>query len=186
METIIKKKEKLEDQIPNNMDRKIANNPKDIPGWGIDADPENEPTYPMKKYTGADHDRLNYERAPQQPVNIEVLHSNERPTVTRVFGTSTPPSGWSGALRRYAFKFSEGNAAHWMTLILADRVNAIEGIIEDIRNGHFPNIVAERGWNAEWKYNKQGVLKKIAVGAAVVTAAIVILSRSKKKSALKF
>jgi hypothetical protein len=23
-----------------------------INGWAIDADPENEPTYPMKKYTG--------------------------------------------------------------------------------------------------------------------------------------
>lgn len=47
-----------------------------INGWGIDADPENEPTYPIKKYTGDDHNRLLYERPPLQPVNVEILHSN--------------------------------------------------------------------------------------------------------------
>ena len=161
-------------------DREIANSPKDIEGWGIDADPKNEPTYPMKNYTGADHDRLNYERAPQQPINVEILHSNERPGITRVFGTSTPPSGLSGALRRFAFRYSEGSSGHWLTLILADRINAIEGIIDDIKNGHIPNIIAERGWNAEWKYNKKGVIKNIVIGVAVTTAAIVIFSRKKK------
>jgi hypothetical protein len=33
----------------SNMDRSIAESYKDIPGWGIDADPQNNPTYPMKK-----------------------------------------------------------------------------------------------------------------------------------------
>src|SRR5688572_33437649 len=122
METLNKENITGRDNGHNGFDNqaemeKLAHKFKHIPGWGIDADPENEPTYPMKHYTGADHDRLNYERAPQQPVNVEVLHSNERPGITRVFGASTPPSGWSGALRRYAFKFSEGSSAHWMTLI---------------------------------------------------------------------
>lgn len=168
------------DKIQPRSDRDIANSPKDIPGWGMDADPENEPTYPMKNYTGADHDRLNYERAAQQPVDIEVLHSNERPSVSRVFGTSSPPTGLSGALRRFAFRYSEGSSGHWLTLILADRINAIEGIIEDIQRGHVPNIFAERGWQAEWKYNKKGVIKNVMIGAAVVTA-IALLSSNKKK-----
>ena len=76
-----------------NLEEKFSH----IKGWGIDADPENEPTYPMKKYTGDDHRRLNYERAEQQPVDVEILMSNERPAVTTVFGTSTPPSGISDA-----------------------------------------------------------------------------------------
>ena len=180
--TMDKNKQKLEDKVPSDVDRKIANTPKDIPGWGIDADPENEPTYPMKNYTGADHDRLNYERAPQQPLNVEILHSNERPGVTRVFGTSVPPSGLSGSLRRYAFKFSEGSAVHWFTLILADRVNMIEGIVDDIKRGHIPNIFAERGWNAEWKYNRKATVKKIIVGAVIATVVIAALSQKRKKS----
>ena len=35
-----------------NLEQKFAH----IKGWGIDADPENEPTYPMKNYTGDDQD----------------------------------------------------------------------------------------------------------------------------------
>jgi len=170
----------MEKTITSDSDRKIANSEKNIEGWGIDSNPENEPTYPMKNYNGADHDRLNYDRAPQQPVNVEVLHSNERPGVTRVFGTSTPPSGVSGMLRRYAFKYSEGSSGHWLTLILADRVNVAEGIIDDLRHGHIPNIFAERGWNAEWKYNRKGLIKKVVVTTLITTAAIALLSKRKK------
>ena len=163
--------------------REIADRHKDIPGWGIDANDENDPTYPMKNYTGADHERLRYERAQQQPVDIELLHSNERPGITRVFGTSTPPRGLSGMLRRYAFKYSEGSSGHWFTLILADRVNVVEGIIDDLAHGHIPNIFAERGWNAEWKYNKKGLITKVAVTVAVTAAVLVLLSRRKKRFA---
>jgi hypothetical protein len=172
----------METKIEGGLDRKIAETYKDIPGWGMDANPENDPTYPMKRYTGADHDRLNYDRAPQQLQNVEVLHSNERPGITRVFGTSTPPSGLSGMLRRYAFRFSEGSSAHWMTLILADRVNVVEGIIDDLAHGHVPNIFAERGWKAEWKYNRQGAIKTAVVSVAVASALIFLMvSRSKNK-----
>jgi hypothetical protein len=107
--------------------------------------------------------------------------SIERPSITRVFGTSTPPQGVSGMLRRYAFKFSEASSAHWMTLILADRVNAVEGIVDDLKRGHIPNVFAERGWNAEWKYNRNGLIKKVVIGAAVAGAVVAVLSVKKKK-----
>lgn len=157
-----------------------ANDYSHINGWGIDADPENEPTYPMKKYTGDDHQRLNYQRPPLQPVNIEVLKSNERPTITAVFGTSTPPSGLSGVLRRKAFTYSEGNWGHWLFLIAADRVNAVEGIVEDLSKGHVPNIFAERGWKAEWKHNPKGLATKVVVGLVVTAAVVTLLSRKGK------
>jgi len=164
------------------LDREVANSHKDIPGWGIDADPENDPTYPMKDWNGADYQRFNYEKPTQQPLNIEVLHSIERPGVSRVFGASTPPSGLSGQIRRFAFKYSESTYAHWVPLVLADRINVIEGIVDDIKHGHFPNLIAERGWAAEWKYNRKGVIQKVAVTAAIATVAILWLSRKKKKA----
>jgi hypothetical protein len=133
---------------------------KNIPGWGMDADPENEPTYPMKNYTGDDHERINYERSEQQPQTVEILMSNERPAITRVFGTSVPPSGLSGAIRRYAFQHSEDRYRHWIPLILADRVNVFEGIIDDLKSGYLPNLIKERGLAMEWKYNRKGVIKK--------------------------
>jgi hypothetical protein len=153
-----------------------------INGWGIDADPENEPTYPMKKYTGADHQRLNYERPVQQSSSVEVLHSNERPTLSAVYGTPNPPSGLSGILRRNAFKFSEGNWMHWLTLLLADRVNVAEGYIDDIAKGTVPNLLKEHGMASEWKYNKKAVITKVAIGVAVTGLLVAALSRDKKKA----
>jgi hypothetical protein len=152
---------------------------KSIPGWGMDADPENEPTYPMKNYTGDDHNRINYERAEQQPQTVEILQSIERPEITRVFGTSSPPSGLSGMIRRWAFTHSEDRYRHWIPLILADRINVYEGIIEDLKRGHIPNVFAERGIKADWKYNRVGVLKKVLVAATI--AAVVIGSMNNKK-----
>lgn len=163
----------------------IADRYTHIKGWGVDANNDNEPTYPMKKYTGDDHKRLNYHRPPQQASAVEVLHSNERPGLTAVFGTSTPPSGLSGMIRRYAFRYSEGSWGHWLPLILADRINVVEGIIDDLKHGHVPNIFAERGWKAEWKYNRQGVIKNVAVGLAVTSAMIALIAyRARNKKAL--
>lgn len=176
----------LENKIGEFQDRKIADRnrddrTKDIPGWGMDADPENDPTYPMKHWNGADHERLNYEKAPQQPLDIEVLHSIERPGVTRVFGTSTPPKGLSGAVRRYAYQYSEATATHWMSLILADRINVIEEKINDLGRGILPNPWLERGWRAEWKHNPTGFIKKAATTALLITAGIMLLKRKAKK-----
>src|SRR5688572_685425 len=119
------KKTSLENTVDPGADRNIANTPKDIPGWGHDADPNNRPNYPIKNWNGADHERLNYERPEQQPKSVEILKSNERPSISRVFGTSTPPSGLSGQLRRYAFRHSESTYLHWVPLVMADRINVV-------------------------------------------------------------
>lgn len=150
-----------------------------IKGWGIDADPENDPTYPMKNYTGDDHKRLDYERASQQPLDMEILHSNERPNVTAVFGTSSPPSGLSGMIRRFAFRYSESSYGHWLPLLLADRINVIEGILDDLRRGYIPNIFAERGWKAEWKYNPKGLIRKVMIRVIAASFAFAFLFRKK-------
>ena len=152
---------------------------KNIPGWNIDADPENEPTYPIKKWTGDDHNRINWQRPAQQLVNEEILHSNERPNISAVFGTPLPPSGLSGAIRRKAFTFSESEYGHWLNLFLADRINMFEGIIDDIKHGHFPNIFAERGMKADWKYNRKELVRNVVIAAAVTTILIGLVKRKK-------
>jgi len=152
-----------------------------IKGWGIDADPKNDPTYPMKHRTDAEQQGYSWQRPTQQPIRVEVLHSNERPNVSSVFGTSTPPSGLSGMIRRYAFKYSEGSFAHWIPLLIADRVNVVEGVLDDLSRGHIPNIFAEKGWKADWKYNRKGLAKKILVGAVAAAAVVVLISRNKQQ-----
>lgn len=161
--------------LTGDVDRKIAETVKNIPGWGIDADAENDPTYPMKHRNGADYERIHYTPPIQQPQNVKVFQSIERPRMTSVFGASTPPSGLSGIIRKFAYKFSESDTRHWMSLIVADRVNVVEGIVDDLRHGIVPNLIAEKGWTAEWKYNRKGVIQKAAIGAAIGAAVITVL-----------
>ena len=152
-----------------------------IKGWGIDANPANNPTYPIKHSNGADHERLNYQRPPQQPADIEILHSNERPNLTAAFGTSSPPQGLSGAIRRFAFRYSENSLAHWMPLVLADRINVVESLFGDLGRGHIPNIFREAGWKAQWEHKPAAVVKKVLITAAVTTAIILLIKRSRSK-----
>jgi len=154
-----------------------------INGWGIDADPANDPTYPMKPHRTDDEQKgYSWERPTQQSTSVEVLHSNERPNVTAVFGTSTPPSGLSGMIRRFAFKYSENSYLHWLPLIFADRVNVVEGVVDDLAHGHIPNIFAEKGYKAEWKHDKIGLLTKFAVGIVLVGGVVALISAKAGKS----
>jgi hypothetical protein len=157
--------------------------PSQIKGWGVDANPKNDPTYPMKKRNNGEHAGYSWERPPQQPINVEVLHSNERPNVSATFGTSTPPSGLSGMIRRVAFKYSESSYGHWLPLMLADRVGVVEGMLDDLTRGRVPNILAERGWKAEWKHNRKSLVTRVLIGAVLASAAVVYL-RSRRDDSL--
>jgi len=143
-----------------------------LPGWGIDADPQNDPTYPMRHRTAEDHAGYSWERPPQQPLHMEVLHSIERPNVSAVFGTAAAPSGLNGVIRRFAFKYSENSYLHWLPL--ADRVNVVEGVLDDLAHGHVPNIFVEKGYKAQWKYDRTSLLIKLAT--TLVGGTVVLLS----------
>jgi hypothetical protein len=147
-----------------------AIDPSHIKGWGVDADPQNDPTYPMKNRNDGEHAGYSWERPPQQPIAVKVLHSNERPNLTSVFGTSTPPSGLSGVIRRIAFRYSESSYGHWLPLVLADRVGVVEGVLGDLKNGHVPNVFSERGWKAEWKHNRISLVRRILAGVVLIFA----------------
>jgi hypothetical protein len=161
-----------------------AIDPKQIPGWGVDSDPENDPTYPMKSHTEGEHDGYNWERPEQQRAEVEVLHSTERPNLPATFGTSLPPSGLSGVIRRAAFNFSENSYGHWLPLMVADRVEMIEGLASDLAKGHIPNIFGELGWKAEWKHNRKALITKAAVGTGIAVAlGVLLMSRKRPEQA---
>jgi hypothetical protein len=154
-----------------------AKDPSQIKGWGVDADPKNDPAYPMKNRNDGEHAGYAWERPQQQPITVEVLHSNERPDVTSVFGTSTPPSGLSGGIRRFAFRYSESSYGHWLPLMLADRVGVAEGVLGDLKRGRVPNVFAERGWKAEWKHDRTSLVRRILVRAVLILAAVAYFRR---------
>lgn len=103
-----------------------------IPGWGADLDHARRPAVPMER-TPPRLDGVHRTEPQPQPRKVEILRSIERPGITPVFGTSVPPSGLSGWIRRRAFRRSESDIRHWMLLLFADRVNVVEGLAHDAR-----------------------------------------------------
>lgn len=162
--------------IPADMAEAYAH----IDGWGIDANTENDPTYPMRKRSKEAHKGLTWNRPALQPETVEILTSTERPSLPAVIGTTEPPKGLSGMLRRFAFRFSESDYLRWLPLMLADRVGVVEGLVSDVAKGQLPNIYKERGWSGSMKHDKTTFILKAAVTTAAAVALTVFLVREIK------
>ena len=120
-----------------------------IPGWGVDLDPADRPSYPklgdFRDQTGA-----HWDFPERQPGAEDREHSIEHRFVTPVFGTAQPRRGLSGRLRTLAYaRWSEGRNAHWLALVAADRIDVVEGTLEALVKGRPDNVLAETGVVAE-------------------------------------
>lgn len=149
-----------------------------VKGWGADKDPKDRPAYPKERIPARDIG-VHWDHPDQQTQTVRVFHSLERSRITPVFGTTCPPRGMSGRLRELAFSRTENDVLHWLTLLFADRVDMVEGFIEDLRTGHIPNIWKEMGGPAELKYNRAGLFKKAAITGAVLGVTYLILKKPK-------
>ncbi len=149
--------------------------PNSVVGWGVDANPDNDPTYPQRDRSQDEGLTKDWQRPLQQESDVEILRSIEHVRTPAVFGTAVPPSGVSGMMRRAAFHWSESNWLHWLMLMGADRINVVEGVAQDLARGKFPNIPAEMGARSEWAHNKRGLVKKVAVVGALSALAYVLL-----------
>jgi hypothetical protein len=118
-----------------------------------------------------------------QESDVEILQSIEHVRKPAVFGTSTPPSGLSGVVRRGAFRWSESNWMHWLLLMGADRINVVEGIVQDVSRGKVPNIPAEMGMRAEWEHNKKGLATTVGVALVATGAVALLVGRRRKQRA---
>lgn len=152
-----------------------------IQGWGADLDRKDRPAVPMERTPPRLPENVRQHEPEQQLQDIEVFVSPERPGITPLFGTSTPPSGLSGWIRRAAYKLTENDIRHWLMLMLADRVNAVEGLGQDLSRGKVPNVLGEMGIKAEWQHNKAGLVKKAAVTTAVFGIGWYLLRRRSER-----
>jgi hypothetical protein len=118
-----------------------------IPGWGADLDPADRPAVPRLQSveTGA---RWTFPE--RQPEKWPRERSIEHAFLTPVFGTGQPPKGLSGAIRKYSYaKYSEGRAAHWLLLVLADRVDAWESHLRSFATLRPDNPITQTGIRSE-------------------------------------
>ncbi len=124
-----------------------------IPGWGVDLDPKDRPAVPRLQWH-EDLSGAHWDFPERQPENRPRERSMEHKFLTPVFGTSCPPRGLSGVMRRYAYKkYSEGRAAHWLVLLAADRVDSAESYVGSLLTGHPDNPITETGVLAEFSHH---------------------------------
>jgi len=120
-----------------------------IPGWGADLNPQDRPSVPKEQFDPS-FSGAHWEFPDRQPENTPRERSVEHKMLTPVFGTSCPPKGLSGAIRKYAYKgFSEARAAHWLLLLAADRVDVAESTLRSYLSRHPDNPIAETGVRSE-------------------------------------
>ncbi|MCU1458806.1 MAG: hypothetical protein JWL73_2898 [Actinomycetia bacterium] len=124
-----------------------------IPGWGVDLDPSDRPSVPRMQFdpslSGA-----HWEFPERQPELWPRERSLEHKFLTPVFGTSCPPRGVSGVLRRHAYKrYSEARAAHWLLLLVADRVDALESHVRSFATLRPDNPITETGVLSEFSHH---------------------------------
>ncbi|HET7696196.1 MAG TPA: hypothetical protein VFK57_10845 [Vicinamibacterales bacterium] len=119
-----------------------------IPGWGVDLSPSDRPSYPkeIQAETGA-----HWDFPERQPELMPRERSTEHEFLTPVFGTAQPLKGLSGAIRRYAYTFSEGRTAHWLLLIAGDRVDVVESRLSALAGGRPDNVITETGVMSEFR-----------------------------------
>lgn len=153
--------------------------PAGIQGWGADLDPAARPAVPMER-TPPRFVQPHWDEPERQPVTVKVFHSTERPGLTPVFGTGQPPAGASGLLRAGAYRFSENDVRRWLLLMFADRVNVVEGLIDDLAHGHVPNLFMEMGGPAEWRHNRAGFVRKALIAGGVAGLLLYINSRRRR------
>lgn len=90
---------------------------------GVDQPLENRPGVPMAASTALPAEPEPIARQPRDERHFRRVGLEE---LTPVYGTAQPPRGVSGKMRQMAYSIPEHSAMHWMTLLLADRVDVME------------------------------------------------------------
>jgi hypothetical protein len=135
-----------------------------IPGWGVDLDPKDRPSVPKLQYR-PDGTGARWDFPERQPELAPRERSIEHKFLPPVFGTTCPPKGISGLIRRRAYeKYSEGRAAHWLLLIAADRVDAWESHLRSFATLRPDNPITETGVLSE--FSRHGLSSRFGTARA--------------------
>ena len=124
-----------------------------IPGWGADLDPADRPSVPRERFDPS-FSGAHWEYPEQQPEKWPRERSVEHTQLPPVFGTTCPPKGLSGVIRKYAYaKYSEGQAAHWLLLMAGDRVDVVESGLRSMLTLRPDNPITQTGVLGEVKHH---------------------------------
>jgi hypothetical protein len=148
-------------------DGECASSHQSVPGWSADLDRANRPAVPYERRLRR-LQNVHWDRPERQSPTVEIPRSNERQGPGAVFGTTSPPAGVSGRIRRAAFRYWKSDLHHWLLLLAADCVNVLEGLGRDRKRAFLPNVFTEAGAGAASRHGHGGTIRRIAVVGVVV------------------
>ncbi|WP_350347915.1 hypothetical protein ABIQ69_14910 [Agromyces sp. G08B096] len=136
-----------------------------IPGWGVDLDPADRPAVPRELALTVEDTGAHWDLPEPQPEHAPRERSIEHLMLPPVFGTAAPLHGLSGRIRAFAYRrYSEGRAAHWLLLILGDRVEAAGSHLRSFVSKRPDNLLTETGVLSERR--RHGVASRFGRGRA--------------------
>lgn len=134
-----------------------------IPGWGVDLEHRHRPAVPKENFRH-DLSGAHWDFPERQEEQWPRERSTEHKFLTPVFGTSCPPRGISGLMRKAAYRLSEGRVSHWLMLAAADRVDVIENRVLGVLSGRPDNLITETGIQTE--FSSRGFPTRFSQGRA--------------------
>ena len=109
-------------------------------------------------------------RTPDEKIKETPVGSNEK--------MNEDKGGLSERMRNFGYRFGETSFKRWIPLAMADRVGAVEGIIKDIRKGHYPKLVKHGKWLLT---SKKGLITTAAAATLITAGAITLLVLKNRK-----
>lgn len=130
-----------------------------VPGWVADLDLADRPSG-VKERTDVDSG-AHWELPDRQEESAPRERSIEHTELPPVFGTAAPLTGLSGAVRSLAYsRYSEARAAHWLLLVLGDRIDVIESRAVSLARGRPDDPVTQTGVLSE--RSRHGLRSRVA------------------------
>lgn len=128
-----------------------------IPGAGADAMQRQRPGVPMEKDTPEPAGNAHWLKPERMENPGYVLKRAGLDELTPVFGTSVPPRGLSGLIRKSAYDIPEHFTSHWLLLLAADRID----VLEDRLKRYLPIAVVAGGLLLAFRPRKKTLLQRI-------------------------
>ncbi|MGE3623437.1 MAG: hypothetical protein AB7H77_06160 [Bdellovibrionales bacterium] len=126
-------------------------------------------------------DRLNFWKRCRQQPDVEILPPESG--YNTAYTTAASPNGISEMIRRLAFRYSNNPAAQQRLLSLADKVNTMEGLMQNMGRGYVPNALAQFGMSAAMKHVPKRLVFKFGLAAVGIYAAAAYVRHRRRKRA---
>jgi len=110
--------------------------------WGVDRELSRRPGVPMMRPPAPwPNARLDIER--MDPASSAVFkHGRPNRQWPPVFGTTCPPKGLSGLIRKWAASYPDHKPQHWLLKLLGDRVDSAEHRLKKLAPVALPLVAA--------------------------------------------